>query len=176
MSRLPSPLQAFSRRSHEHAGTFGRELVLFAALSSVGWWCLDRHGIRHRLDEFLSGRRTDIYGDLLSLEATLLGFIVAVLTIVLGYANSPRFDVVRETRHWKGFFQAYTRAMRWSACATLGSLVALLIDQDGHTRMPVTALCLVSTALSMAFIAWMLWVTEGAVRIVIGKKARGPGE
>lgn len=131
---------------------------------------------RHVLYVFLSERRKDIYGALMSLEATLLGFIVAVLTIVLGYAQAPRFEIVRRSPHWKNLFGSYTRAMRWAACATLTSFIGFLVDRDKNPCPPITAVCLVSVVFSGAFIARMLWVTEGVVRIVVATGSRGPGE
>ena len=60
----------------------------------------------------LANQRGSLDTTLLTVEATLLGFIVAILAIVLGYAQASRFEVVRKSRHWIALFESYTRAMR----------------------------------------------------------------
>jgi hypothetical protein len=55
----------------------------------------------------------------------LLGFIVAILAIVLGYAQASRFEIVRKSPHWTALFESYTRAVRWSAYATAFFLIGL---------------------------------------------------
>lgn len=91
---------------------------------------------------------------------------MAVLTIVLGYAQASRFDIVRKSRHWSALFDSYTGAMRWSAYATASFLIGLLVDRDSDPHPVVTALCM----------ARMLWVTERVVRVVISPGAREPGK
>ncbi len=113
---------------------------------------------------------------MLTVEATLLGFIVAVLTIVLGYAQATRFEIVRRSRHWNALFGSYTRAMRWAAYATASLLIGLLADRDSDPHPVVTALCAASLLMSAAVLARMLWITERVVRVVITPGTRRPGE
>jgi len=42
---------------------------------------------------FLKDRRQALYAVLVSVHITMLGFALATLTVVLGYAQSPRFQV-----------------------------------------------------------------------------------
>jgi hypothetical protein len=106
----------------------------------------------------------------------LLGFTVAVLTIVLGYSQASRFEIVRQSGHWNALFNSYTRAMRWSAYATASFLLGLLSDRDSDPHPVVTALCAAGLLMSVAALARMLWVTERVVRVVITPGARRPGE
>jgi hypothetical protein len=100
---------------------------------------------------------------------------VAILTIVLGYAQASCFEVVRRSRHWSTLFESYTRAMRWSAYATASFLIGLLADRDSDPHPVVTALCTASLLMSAAVLARMLWITERVVRVVITPGARRPG-
>lgn len=130
---------------------------------------------RH-LYSYLANQRGGLYSILLAVEATLLGFVIAVLTIVLAYAQAPRFEIVRNSPHWRALFASYTRTMRWSGYATLSLLIGLLIDRDQDPHPTVTGLCLASLLLSGSFLARMLWITERVVRVVTTTGARAPGQ
>src|SRR5690242_18913653 len=95
--------------------SFPRELLVFGLLFVVLWRITAIHAIHRHLYSYLTNQRTGLYTTLLTSEATLLGFIVAVLAIVLGYAQASRFEIVRKSPYWTAMFGSYTRAMRWSA-------------------------------------------------------------
>jgi hypothetical protein len=156
--------------------SFPVELIIFIILFVVLWRVLAIHAVHRHLYSYLANQRDGLYTTLLTVEATLLGFVVAVLTIVLGYAQASRFEIVRTSRHWTALFDSYTRAVRWSACATALFLIGLLVDRDSSPHPVVTALCMAGLLMSAAVLGRMLWVTERVVRVVITSGARKPGE
>ncbi len=156
--------------------SFPFELIIFIVLFVVLWRITAIHAVHRHLYNYLTNQRGGLYTTLLTVEATLLGFIVAVLAIVLGYAQASRFEIVRKSRHWTALFESYTRAMRWSAYATALFLIGLLGDRDSSPHPVVTALCMVGLLMSAAVLARMLWVTERVVWVVITSGARNPGE
>jgi hypothetical protein len=155
---------------------FAVEMIIFAALFILLWRIVSIHAVHRHLYSYLANQRSGLYTTLLAVEATLLGFIVAVLTIVLGYAQATRFEIVRRSPHWNALFESYTRAMRWAAYATASFLIGLLADRDSDPHPVVTALCAASLLISVAVLARMLWVTERVVRVVITPGARKAGE
>jgi hypothetical protein len=152
------------------------ELIIFIILFVVLWRIVAIHGVHRHLYSYLANQRGGLYTTLLTVEATLLGFIVAVLAIVLGYAQATRFEIVRKSRHWVPLFESYTRAVRWSAYATGLFLTGLLVDRDSSPHPLVTALCMAGLLMSVGVLARMLWVTERVVWVVITPGARKPGE
>jgi hypothetical protein len=152
------------------------ELIIFVALFALSWRVVSIHAVHRHLYSYLANERSGLYTTLLTVEATLLGFIVAVLAIVLGYAQASRFEIVRQSRHWSALFGSYTRAMRWAAYATASFLIGLLADRDSDPHPVVTALCACTLLISVAVLARMLWVTEHVVRVVIKPGTRRPGE
>jgi hypothetical protein len=94
------------------------ELIIFVILFVALWRILAVHTVHRHLYSYLANQRGGLFTTLLTVEATLLGFIVAILAIVLGYAQASRFEIVRTSRQWTPLFESYTRAMRWSAYAT----------------------------------------------------------
>jgi hypothetical protein len=162
---------------NRHRGSASvRELAVFAVLVIILWRGASIHCIHHDLNSFLANQRNGLYTTLLTVEATLLGFIIAVLAIVLGYAQADRFKIVRDSRHWHALFGSYTRAMRWSAYATASLLAGLLIDRDQDPHPTVTVFCVASLLMASTFLARMLWITERVVRVVTTPAARAPGE
>ncbi|SRR6266487_461413 len=155
---------------------FARELIIFALLAILLWRVVSIHAVHRHMYSYLVDQRSGLYSTLLTVEATLLGFIVAVLTIVLGYAQATRFEIVRRSPHWNALFESYTRAMRWAAYATASLLIGLLADRDSDPHPVVTALCAASLLMSVAVLARMLWTTERVVRVVITSGTRRPGE
>lgn len=121
------------------------------------------HTVHRHLYTYLMNQRGGLYTTLLTVEVTLLGFIVAILAIVLGYAQASRFEIVRRSPHWTSLFESYTRAMRWSALASVLFLVGLLADRDSSPHPLVTALCISGLLMSAVLLARMLWVTERVV-------------
>jgi len=152
------------------------ELFIFIVLFVALWRIVSIHAVHRHLYSYLANQRGGLYTTLLTVEATLLGFIVAVLAIVLGYAQASRFEIVRRSRHWTSLFRSYTRAVRWTAYATALFLVGLLGDRDSSPHPVVTALCLAGLLMSAAALARMLWVTERVVWVVVTPGARKPGE
>ena len=118
--------------SRKRVPSFVRELIIFGVLLIVLWRVASIHSVHRHLYRYLANQRSGLYTTLLTVEATLLGFIVAILTIVLGYAQASRFEIVRESRHWKSLFGSYTRAMRWSAYATVSFLTDRTASRPGQ--------------------------------------------
>jgi hypothetical protein len=152
------------------------ELIVFLVLYAVLWRVVSFHDVHRHLYRYLAGQRGGLYTTLLAVEATLLGFIVAILAIVLGYAQASRFEIVRRSPHWKALFGSYTRAMRWSAYATASFLIGLLADRDSDPHPVVTALCSASLLMSAAVLGRMLWITERVVWVVVAPGVRRPGD
>ena len=152
------------------------ELIIFVILFVVLWRVLEVHAVHRHLYSYLANQRGGLYTTLLTVEATLLGFVVAVLTIVLGYAQATRFEIIRKSRYWTALFESYTRGVRWTAYPTVLLLIGLLVDRDSSPHPVVTALCMAGLLMSTAVLARMLWVTERVVWVVVTPAARKPGE
>jgi len=79
---------------------------------------------------FLKDRRQTLYAALVSVHITMLGFALATLTVVLGYAQSPRFQVLRDSPWFVALFGVFTAALRVLALAFAAALAGLLFDRD----------------------------------------------
>src|SRR5260370_14042271 len=154
--------------------SFPFELIIFLVLFVVLWRITAVHTVHRHLYSYLTNQRGGLYTTLLTVEATLLGFVVAVLAIVLGYAQASRFEIVRKSRHWTTLFESYTRAVRWSAYATALFLIGLLGDRDSSPHPEVTALGMARLLMASAAFARMLSRTERVAGVAITSVMRKP--
>lgn len=155
---------------------FLKELLVFIIASTVTYKLSFFPVFDSFMQEILAGRRKELYAAILGLHGTLLGFIIAAITIAMTYVSSPRFEILRQTRHWPHLFGSYTRSMRWVACTTLFSLLALLIDYETAQNRLLAILCFNAVFYGGAMIVHTLWVTEKTVKVAISAKPRLPGE
>lgn len=134
----------------------------------------DRYATK-QVASFLMERRQDLYAALLGVHITMLGFVLATLTIILGYAQSPRFRVLRDSPWYGALFKVFTIALRLFALAFVATLAALLFDRDEAPVAVLTALTTASTVAALASVVHLLAVLEQVIRIVTAPTARAPG-
>ncbi|MEU8232839.1 hypothetical protein AB0C12_24935 [Actinoplanes sp. NPDC048967] len=132
--------------------------------------------VNKAIHEYLAGRRGDVYPAIVGLEGTILGFVMASLTIVIGYASAPRFEILRGTRHWAAIFRSYTIASKWTAVALIYGLVALFADTDDAPNSPLALMLMLSALLAAVRLARVLYITEKVVKVVVNAHPRRPGE
>lgn len=116
--------------------------------------------------------RGAVYGTLASIFASLLGFIIAAVTIVLGHAQSPKLAVVRDSRWWSHLWTAFTSCMWILAAATLVALAGLTLSPP-TTEPPSAALVslLVGTSATVLLrVGRAVWVLEKVVETVSARQ------
>ncbi|MFF0378957.1 hypothetical protein [Actinoplanes missouriensis] len=127
------------------------------------------------IEEVLNDNRGDLYPAIVGLEGTILGFVLAALTIVLGYSQAPRFEILRKSRHWQSIFRTYIRSVKWTGLALVAAILGLVFDRNNAPN-PVISIVVASTGAGATFWLWrVLFVTEGVVKVVANSKERPPG-
>jgi len=156
------------------------ELLLAVAVTiGVAVWSQSFGGAA-RIDSLLSGTRATLYGVLATLWGALLGFIIATVTIVLGFLQTPRLRIVRESAHYRDLWRTFNSAIRVLGLATAAAVAALITDKDapaGHPNHLVFYVCFYASLLAALRLARCIWVLHHVVSIATGQsKSRGPGE
>lgn len=102
------------------------------------------------LRDLLSKDGTALYGSILSALAALLGFAIAVITIVTGIVSTQPFAKLRASRYYDDFWAAFIWAIRAVGAATLLAFVSLFAGRYEAIRIEVaivmTALALLSAS------------------------------
>jgi hypothetical protein len=155
-----------------------RDLAATAALAGAGWVILRYAGDdpAKAVAEFLKDRRGTLYGAALSVHAGLLGFVLATTTVVLGYAQSSRFELLRESRHYRALYQAFTASIGMFALATVTTFTALLLDRDNAPHLLAFVLASAVSIVAAVRLARVLHLLRLVVDLVITSRAREPGQ
>jgi len=102
------------------------------------------------LRDLLSQDGTALYGSILSALAALLGFAIAVITIVTGIVSTQPFAKLRASRYYDDFWAAFIWAIRAVGAATFLAFVSLFAGRYEAIRIEVaivmTALALLSAS------------------------------
>lgn len=143
----------------------GAELTLALCMSAAFViWC-ERFGGRTYVMPVLSNNRAALYGALMSLFGALLGFVIATISIVLGFATHEQFSVLRKSVHYRTLWAVFASAARFLGLATIAALAALLADRDAAPHVTLFYACAVLSLICVARTARCVWALEAVVRI-----------
>jgi hypothetical protein len=146
------------------------DLILSAAIVGglVTW---DQHyGGAPYVDGLLASNRGPVYSALTSVCGALLGFVLATLTILLGFAPSETFRQLRKSPHYPTLWSTYTSAIRWLAGATIVAFVALIADRDTSFCRPALYVAVAVTLVAGFRLARSVWILEKVVDLVAKRR------
>lgn len=147
----------------------GVELVLAMVLTiAFGIWVRVAHETQ-LVNRLIGGQRSAVYGTLATLDGALLGFVIATTAIVLAFAPSDQFEILRESVHYQTLWRTFTSTIRALALATAVAIVALLVDRDGNTNTLLMVLCAGTTVLAALRVWRSVWELEGTIKVVTRK-------
>ncbi len=141
--------------------------LFIALLATAGLllWCVRGSGLQE-LEKLVHGNRGQIYGTLASICGSLLGFVIATLSVVLGFNTSRRLDVLRKSTYYKQLWSVFTSAIRVLAFTTCAWLLALFVDRDSSPNLFILVLCFGATFLAVLRLGRAVWVLERIVEIL----------
>ena len=160
-SGRPVGLAAAWRR-HFLAAEF---LAVVVAGAVFAMWVLALDG-ESTVDRILQGHRGTVYGTLAAIFASLLGFVLTTTSIVLGYSQSERFEILRNSIHYETLWRTFTSAIRVLAFGAVAAFAALLLDRDNDPKIVATVSVAVIALLALVRTARVIWALEGIIRIV----------
>jgi len=144
----------------------GAEMAGAFAVSAAFVYWAEFAGGNAIVDGVLTGNRGAVYGALTSLFGTLLGFSIATVSIVLGFINSERLEIVRNSTHYPTLWRIFNSANWVLGFATVFALAALVIDTDRLRIRWMLYANLVFLLLSMVRVARCVWVLEKVINLI----------
>jgi hypothetical protein len=121
------------------------------------------------LTDIVKGNRSTIYGTMASLSGSLLGFVIATQSIVLGFSGSERLKILRNSKYYEQLWKVFTSSIRVLGSTTLLWLVALFFDRETSSRPLLLICCLAVTFLALLRLARCVWVLERIVEALTVK-------
>jgi hypothetical protein len=122
------------------------------------------------------GRRKDLYNAILSLSGSLLGFVLATLAIVIGYAQSERFALLRASRWHLSLYQTFVQCVHALLAAVVFSLLGLFADREKVPVPAIAALTLGAVLIALLRLGRTMYVFQRVVHIVTTSGSREPGD
>lgn len=118
--------------------------------------------------DFMHGNRQALYGALAGLSASLIGFLVSSVAVILAFGDMPQLRLLRTTGKYEEIFNVYFDTMRWFAILTILSFAALFFDTD-ETHRPILSYCVFSVSILGAFRLWRcVWILKKLSVIAMG--------
>ena len=136
---------------------------LLAGLLALYVFGLD--GAEHS-EMFLKGKRVAIYGATTAAAAGLLGTTIAAVAIILGWIDSPRLIVLRNSERYSELWVVFKQSMWFLAVLTLLSLICLPFDRDKAPVWALTVLFVLVSSLATVRLARVIWVVHRLVEIL----------
>lgn len=143
---------------------FSIGLTMVAGAVLIVW--SEKYGGKASLVELLQGNRSAVYGALASMFGSLLGFVIAAVSIAVGFSGSERLDLVRKSKHYPELWNAFNHAIRALGLATLIALAALILDRDTKPFCSLTYAAALATLLAALLLGRSIWVLEQLVAVV----------
>jgi|GEM_PF-1228028 len=140
---------------------------LASVLVGLGFWQIqERVWGRPVLIAFLDGNHQALYSTLATVSATLMGFVLAALTVILSYSTLPKFAELSKNDGWGTIFRTYFQASFFLFVETLLGFLGLVYDTDQSPRVTITYL-VIGVAVFCAFrFARCVWILTMMTAIV----------
>jgi len=131
-------------------------------------WC-DHFGGWIPVIDVLKDNRSAIYQTATSIFGSLLGFVIAALSLLISLSGSPSLKLVQESSHYPTLWKTFATANRALSLATVASFLALIFDRDSSPSRLIFFAVFYSAMLAALRMARCVWILEQVVRVVAGK-------
>jgi hypothetical protein len=138
-------------------------------------WARYGRGLTLVLD-LVRNNRGQIYGTLASISGSLLGFVIATLSIVLALTSTGQLKVLKRSKYYRQLWTVFTSAIRYLGLTTFLWLIALFFDRESAQKPYLFIGCLGLTLLAIARLVRCVWVLERIVETLTVVPQDGEGK
>jgi hypothetical protein len=143
----------------------GYELALAGAVGVCVWVCSVTFAGSY-IDSALNQNRSAVYGTLASILASLLGFVIAAIAIVLPAMDDSRLGLLRASGHDRTLWRVFFSATKVLAVGTIMAMSALLIDRDSGVNRVLVAMVSGFAFLACLRVARVIWILDKLVYVL----------
>ncbi|MBA2725550.1 MAG: hypothetical protein H0U53_06135 [Actinobacteria bacterium] len=124
------------------------------------------------IDRLLKGNRSAIYGAVAGIFGSLLGFVIATLSIIVALGSLERLKVVRESKQYPVLWKTLQAAIRALGFGTAAALAALVFDRDRDPQHGVFVVLAFATTLVTLRLARAIWILERVLGLAVQPSLR----
>ncbi len=139
-------------------------LAVTPALTLLVWFVLGEG--RGCVDGLMSEVRADIYRTTATISGTLLGFLIAVASLVLNFVSTERLTLLRTSEHYPAMWETFFQTTRVLGALTVTALVCLVFDKDGASLPWLVVPFVLFVSLSLVRLIRVIWILERIIGIV----------
>jgi len=118
------------------------------------------------INALLAKNRPEIYGTFASITSSLLGFILASMSMAIVFLNTKALKIVRESKHHLVLWKVFTNATWAFAFATLMSLILLIFDRNDSPNPILLLIFFFAVMLAILRMVRVIWVLNWVIIIV----------
>ncbi len=118
------------------------------------------------MDDFMTGVRTDLYRTTVTVAGTLLGFSIAVASLVLSIVSAERLSLLRESEQYPSLWKTFFQTARLLGALTLTALVCLVVDKDESSLTWMIIPFFLFVSLSATRLIRVIWILEQIIMLV----------
>ena len=149
-------------RSHFLTVELAVALLITAVFVAWAQWFGGHVGI----ERILAKNRGGLYETLTSIFAVFLGFTITAKSIVLGFSESDKLQIVRKSKHYPKLWRVFKETIRVLGFATVVSLAGLVFSDDPVSVRWILYVVFGAAMLSTLRIIRTIWVLEKVVDIL----------
>ena len=139
------------------------ELVISFALAALVVLALLLTTTPHRIEDWTETYGADVYPVIAIVSGTLLGFVVAGISIIIAFTESKKFRLLKKSVQYETIFKTYLSAMKYLSATTV--LAATAIFARAGFAVLILSL-LVFTIIASSLRLWRcLWVLREFISI-----------
>lgn len=149
-------------------------LAVAPALALLAWFVLGEG--RECVDGLMSDVRGDVYRTTATISGTLLGFLIAVASLVLGFVSTERLTLLQTSQHYPAMWETFFQTTRVLGALTVTALVCLVFDKDGASLPWLVVPFVLFLSLSLVRLLRVIWILERIIGIVSRPSPTSPLE
>lgn len=140
-------------------------IVIILTILFATWFFL--FGGAPHLSALMQNNRGNIYRTTATISGSLLGFSMAVMSIVLGFSFSDRLAIVQGSKHYAALWKTFFQTIWCLGGLTVTALICLIWDKDCYPVSWLVIPFLLFVGLSIVRVARTIWILERLIGIII---------
>ena len=139
-------------------------IAVAPALALLAWFALGEG--QECVDALMSDVRADVYRTTATISGTLLGFLIAVASLVLSFVSTERLTLLRTSEHYPAMWDTFFQTTRVLGALTVTALVCLVFDKDEASAPWLVVPFVLLLSLSLVRLLRVIWILEQIIGLV----------
>lgn len=142
-----------------------KDLIYSVIITLIFYYIVNEYEYQKIIINLFTGIRQQLYGTMTSFFGSLLGFIIAGLSILITMGDNEKINVLKMSIYYKQIFKSFIYASLYLALATIISLIGLIIDKDTSPHLFYLYIFIWSLTISFISIIRCIWILDKIIQL-----------